>query len=108
MRVAVMVQENHTTDNYFRALAPYGADVATGWPTSPNPPPGDQPHDRRAYFDWLTEGTATHTQFDTVADLRFYLSLAVTGAFVERHCSGFGTTRRPTTSCSWAASRRRS
>src|SRR4051812_29151444 len=95
MRVVVMVQENHTTDNYFRALAPYGADVATGWPTSPNPPPGDQPHDRRAYFDWLTEGTATHTQFDTVADLRFYLYLALTGAFVERHCSGFGTNSTP-------------
>ena len=31
-RVVVMVQENHTTDNYFRGLAAYGANVATGWP----------------------------------------------------------------------------
>jgi len=29
-----MIQENHTTDNYFRDLAPWGANVATGWPTS--------------------------------------------------------------------------
>ena len=27
-RVVVMVQENHTTDNYFRGLAPFGAAVA--------------------------------------------------------------------------------
>jgi phospholipase C len=47
-RVVIMVQENHTTDNYFRALAPYGGAVATGWPTSPNPPARDQPHDRHA------------------------------------------------------------
>jgi hypothetical protein len=96
VRVVVLVQENHTTDNYFRALAPYGADVATGWPTSPNPPPSDQPHDRQAYFDWLTgAGTATHAQFDTADDLRFYLYLTLTGAFLERHCSGFGTNSTP-------------
>jgi phosphoesterase family protein len=90
-----MVQENHTTDNYFRALAPYGADVATGWPTSPNPPPSDQPHDRRAYFHWLTAGTSTHAQFDTAANLRFYEYLALTGAFLDHHCSGFGTNSTP-------------
>ena len=31
--VVILVQENHTTDNYFRAMAPYGANAATGWPT---------------------------------------------------------------------------
>jgi hypothetical protein len=29
-RVVIMVQENHTTDNYFPGLAPYGGAVATG------------------------------------------------------------------------------
>src|SRR5215469_14212457 len=95
-RVVIMVQENHTTDNYFRALAPYGGAVATGWPTSPNPPAKDQPHDRHAYFEWLTgAGTATHVQFDTAAVLPYYLYLAVTGAFLENHCSGFGTNSTP-------------
>ncbi|HEV7166772.1 MAG TPA: hypothetical protein VGN49_02270, partial [Micrococcaceae bacterium] len=53
-RVVVMVQENHTTDNYFRGLGPYGANVATDWPAQANPPAADQPHDRRAYYNWLT------------------------------------------------------
>jgi hypothetical protein len=95
-RVVIMVQENHTTDNYFRGLAPYGGAVATGWPTSPNPPAKDQPHDRHAYFKWLTgAGTATHEQFDTAAVLPYYLYLAVTGAFLENHCSQFGTNSTP-------------
>jgi len=96
-----MVQENHTTDNYFRGLAPWGANVATGWPTSVNPPPSPPyssfypPHHRKAYFDWLTAGTADHTQFDTAKDLPYYLYLAITGAFLENHCSGFGTNSTP-------------
>ena len=48
-----MVQENHTTDNYFAGLAPWGVNVATDWPTQANPPGKDQPHDRRAYGAWL-------------------------------------------------------
>ena len=95
-RVVVMVQENHTTDNYFRSLAPYGVNVATGWPTQTNPPAKDQPHDRRAYASWLEgKGTATHTQFDTEAVLAYYAYLALTGAFLENHCSGFGTNSTP-------------
>jgi phospholipase C len=90
-RVVVFVQENHTVDNYFRGLAPYGANVVTDRPTSPNPPPSDNPHDRRAYFRWLTQGTANRSQFDTATVLPYYLHLAVTGAFLENHCSGFGT-----------------
>jgi phospholipase C len=31
-RVVIIVQENHTVDNYFRGLAPYGGNVATDWP----------------------------------------------------------------------------
>ena len=95
-RVVIMVQENHTTDNYFRGLAPYGAAVATDWPLSPNPPASDQPHDRHAYFEWLTgASTGAHVQFDTAAVLPYYLYLAVTGAFLENHCAGFGTNSTP-------------
>jgi phospholipase C len=94
-RVIVLVQENHTTDNYFRALRAYGANVATHWPTSPNPPHGDQPHDRHAYFAWLTSGKAARLQFASRTHLRFYVYLALTGAFLENHCSGFGTNSTP-------------
>jgi len=100
-RVVIIIQENHTTDNYFRGLAPWGANVATDGPICPNPPPRPKfsafypPHDRRAYFAWLTNGTAEHSQFDTGADLPYYLYLAVTGAFLENHCSGFGTNSTP-------------
>src|SRR5438067_3966702 len=100
-RVVVIVQENHTTDHYFGGLAPYGANVATGWPPYPDPPPSPPysrsypPHDRVPYFDWLTTGKADHTQVDTSTDLRFYLYLALTGAFLENHCAGFGTNSTP-------------
>ncbi|HWF51981.1 MAG TPA: alkaline phosphatase family protein [Solirubrobacteraceae bacterium] len=95
-RVVIIVQENHTVDNYFRGLAPYGGNVATDWPIGPNPPAKDQPHDRHAYFEWLTgAGKATHLQFDTALVLPYYLYLAVTGAFLENHCSGFGTNSTP-------------
>ena len=95
-RVVVIVQENHTTDNYFRSLAAWGANVATDWPITPNPPAKDQPHDRHAYFKWLSgAGNATHAQFDTAQDLPYYLLLALTGAFFENHCSGFGTNSTP-------------
>jgi hypothetical protein len=91
-RVVIMVQENHTTDNYFRGLAPFGAALATGWPTSPNPPAADPAHDRHAYFEWLTgASTGAHVQFDTRGVLPYYLHLALIGAFLENHCTGFGT-----------------
>jgi phospholipase C len=95
-RVVIIVQENHTVDSYFRGLAPYGANVATDWPIATNPPAGDPPHDREAYFKWLTgASTAEHVQFDTAAVIPYYLYLAVTGAFIENHCSGFGTNSTP-------------
>ncbi len=99
--VVVFVQENHTTDNYFRSMAAFGANVVTGWPTASNPPVKDQPHDRRAYARWLAArqaGTATPAfaeQFDTLEVLPFYAYLAATGAFLENHCSGFGTNSTP-------------
>jgi len=99
--VVVFVQENHTTDNYFRSMRAWGANVATDWPTTPNPPTGDQPHSRAAYAKWLhaqqagTATPATHTQFDTTAVLPYYAYLAATGAFLENHCSGFGTNSTP-------------
>jgi len=99
--VVVFVQENHTTDNYFRSMAAWGANVAADWPTQPNPPAADQPHNRAAYAKWWhaqqtgAPSPATHTQFDTTAVLPYYAYLAATGAFLENHCSGFGTNSTP-------------
>lgn len=99
--VVVFVQENHTTDNYFSSMRAWGANVASGWPTTANPPTRDQPHDRRAYARWLSAAErgeptpATHSQFDTAAVLPYYAYLAATGAFLENHCSGFGTNSTP-------------
>ena len=91
-RVVIMVQENHTVDSYFRGLRPYSANVATDWPIAQNPPADDPAHNRKAYFDWLTGASpGEHVQFDTVNLLPYYLYLAVTGAFLENHCAGFGT-----------------
>jgi phospholipase C len=95
-RVVVFVQENHTTDNYFRGLAPYGARTVSSWPLGRNPPTSDNPHDRHAYFRWLkSRRTAVRLQFDTAAVLPYYLYLATTGAFFENHCSHFGTNSTP-------------
>src|SRR5690348_1629613 len=96
-RVVVLVQENHTVDNYFRGLAPYGANVAADWPLGPNPPGADHPHDRMAYFEWLAgkSKTVQHLQFDTARLLPYYAYLALTGTFFENHCSGFGTNSTP-------------
>lgn len=99
--VVVFVQENHTTDNYFPSMRAFGANVASGWPVQPNPPAKDQNHTRAAYAKWLhaqTAGTATpatHTQFDDATVLPYYAYLAATGAFLENHCSGFGTNSTP-------------
>jgi hypothetical protein len=99
--VVVFVQENHTTDNYFRSMRAWGANVATGWPVQPNPPLTDHPHNRAAYANWLhaqqagTPTPAVHAQFDTTAVLPYYAYLAATGAFLENHCSGLGTNSTP-------------
>ncbi|MCU1667224.1 MAG: hypothetical protein JWP40_151 [Blastococcus sp.] len=99
--VVVFVQENHTTDNYFPSMRAWGANVATGWPVQPNPPARDQPHTRAAYARWLhAQGSgknphATRTQFDDLAVLPYYAYQAATGAFLENHCSGFGTNSTP-------------
>jgi phospholipase C len=38
-RVVIMVQENHTTDHYFRSMREFGANVATDGPISRTRPP---------------------------------------------------------------------
>ena len=99
--VVVFVQENHTTDNYFRSMRAWGANVATDWPVQPNPPLTDHPHTRAAFAKWLhaqqagIRTPAVHAQFDTTAVLPYYAYLAATGAFLENHCSGFGTNSTP-------------
>jgi len=71
------------------------------WPVQPNPPAKDQPHNRAAYAKWLhaqqagSATPATHTQFDTTTVLPYYAYLAATGAFLDNHCSGFGTNSPP-------------
>ena len=61
--------------------------------------PGRTPGPRtRKWLHAQQAGTATpatHTQFDTAAVLPFYAYLAATGAFLENHCSGFGTNSTP-------------
>ena len=100
--VVIFVQENHTTDNYFRSMRAWGANVATDWPTQPNPPAQDQPAHPRRLREVAARPAggrlatpAVHTQFDTIAVLPFYAYLAATGAFLENHCSGFGTNSTP-------------
>jgi hypothetical protein len=99
--VVVFVQENHTTDNYFRSMRAWGANVADDWPIQPNPPLRDHAHTRAAYAKWLhaqqTEAPtpAVHAQFDTTSVLPYYAYLAATGAFLENNCSGFGTNSTP-------------
>ena len=99
--VVVFTQENHTTDNYFSSMRAWGANVATGWPVQANPPAHDAAHTRAAYAKWLhaqqhgTPTPAAHTQFDTEAVLPYYAYQAATGAFLENHCSGFGTNSTP-------------
>jgi hypothetical protein len=99
--VVVFTHENHTTDNYFRSMRAWGANVATSWPFQPNPPASDHPHTRAAYAAWLhaqknhTPTPALHAQFKTKVVLPYYAYLAATGAFLENHCSGFGTNSTP-------------
>jgi len=52
-RVVVFVQENHTTDNYFRSMRAYGGNVAADCPLQPNPPTHDQAPHPAAYARWL-------------------------------------------------------
>jgi hypothetical protein len=80
----------------------WGANVANTWPTQHNPPAHDHAHNRAAYAKWLqaqqqgnSAAAAVHTQFDTVKAVPFYAYLAATGAFLENHCSGFGTNSTP-------------
>ncbi|HEV3168859.1 MAG TPA: alkaline phosphatase family protein [Actinocrinis sp.] len=94
--VVILVQENHTTDNYLRSIAAFGANVATGRPTAADPPTADPPHDRATYYRWLTHQiTGVHVQFDTLAVLPFYAWLASTQTLLENHCTGFGTNSTP-------------
>jgi len=103
--VVVFVQENHTTDNYFRSMRAWGANVADDGPTQLNPPARDQPHNRAAHARWLAAQQAgratpaTHTQFDTTRVLPYYAYLAATGAFLERTTARGSVPTPPPTTC---------
>jgi hypothetical protein len=58
-----------------------GANAATTWPASPNPPLKVPPHDRHHYAQWLQKQiSGEHSQFDTKKTLPFYLYLALARA----------------------------
>ncbi len=101
--VVVFVQENHTTDNYFRSMRAWGANVASDWPTTPNPPATDQPHDRAAYAKWLraqqsgTTTPAAHSQFDTDVVLPYYDASPPRVRFSRTTARGSARTRQRTT-----------
>jgi hypothetical protein len=101
--VVLFVQENHTTDNYFRSMRAWGADVATGWPDQNNPPAKDQSHNRAAYAKWLhaqqagQRTPATRSQFDTATVLPYYAYLAATGPFWRTTVPASAPTQLPTT-----------
>jgi hypothetical protein len=96
-RVVIFVQENHTTDNYFSSMRAWGANVVTGRPAQPNPPAHDQDHTRAALREMVAcpgggcedAGNAYPARHRYCAAV--YAWLAKTGAFLENHCSGFGT-----------------
>ncbi|MFJ9843576.1 hypothetical protein ACIRYZ_24585 [Kitasatospora sp. NPDC101155] len=70
--VVIMVQENHTTDTYFRSVRAYGANVATGWPhptPTPTPPPPSPVDGPKPVADvLLRDGTSLGPPQDVLAN----------------------------------------
>ncbi len=79
----------------------WGANVASDWPLQPNPPLKDHPHNRAAYAKWLHAQHAGRADTGCARPVRHHVSAAVLrlprrdGAFLENHCSGFGTNSTP-------------
>ena len=113
-KVVVFVQENHTTDNYFASMAPFGADVETGWPAGlngggsspvnvaalPQDQTGAVDNSRLSYYYWLKARltgalAASHVQYDATKLLPFYDYLAKTGTFFANHFTAFGADSTP-------------
>ncbi len=107
-RVVVFTQENHTTDNYFAPLRAWGANVATRWPTQPNPPAHDQAHTRAAYAKWLhvqTNSTLTSAAHIGTATPRSAKLCSTRSACRHWACPA-STMPRPSPT-SWTPKRRR-
>jgi phospholipase C len=85
-RVIVFLQENKTTDYYFRSLAAWGAAVATNPNPLTQPPNFDQPHDRNSWVHWaMGDYPAVPLQVDTDTVIPFYAWLAKEHTFCDRH-----------------------
>ena len=84
-RVIVFLQENKTTDFYFRSLASWGAVVAQ-LPSVAAPPNFDQPHDRNAWVHYsIGDYPALAAQVDNDTVIPFYSWLAKQFVFCDHH-----------------------
>jgi len=84
-RVIVFLQENKTTDFYFRTLASWGAVVAQR-PHVTAPPDFDQPHDRNAWVHFsMGDYPALAAQIDNDTVIPFYSWLAKQFVFCDHH-----------------------
>ena len=84
-RVIVFLQENKTTDFYFRSLANWGAVVAQH-PSVTAPPNFDQPLDRNAWVHYsMGDYPALTAQIDNDTVIPFYSWLAKQFVFCDHH-----------------------
>ena len=84
-RVIVFLQENKTTDFYFRTLAKWGAVVAQHANVTA-PPNFDQPHDRNAWVHYsMGDYPALAAQIDNDTVIPFYSWLAKQFVFCDHH-----------------------
>ena len=84
-RVIVFLQENKTTDFYFRTLAGWGAVVAQHAKVTA-PPNFDQPHDRNAWVHYsMGDYPALAAQVDNDTVIPFYSWLAKQFVFCDHH-----------------------
>lgn len=87
-RVIVFLQENKTTDFYFRSLAGWGA-VVEQHASVTAPPNFDQPHDRNAWVHYsMGDYPALSAQIDNDAVIPFYSWLAKQFVFCDHHFGG--------------------
>ena len=94
-RVVVFLQENKTTDFYFRSLADWGAVIAQHATPLSAPPDFDQPHDRNAWVHYaMGDYPAQSMQLDNDTIIPFYSWLAKQFVFSDHHF-GSGSNSTP-------------
>ena len=86
LKVVVFLQENKSTDFYFRSLREWGADVADLGPPLTAAPDFDQPHDRNAWVHFSKgDYAAEPLQIDNDALIPYYSWLAKEFSFSPNH-----------------------